>query len=331
MLCCRHSTAHNGKYLSCDIAKKQISLEKFISCATNQGIEAVTQRPRVRRYEKQNWLKYKQWPLIFTKANLIVIVQVSHCINRPLSGNDVIYINSLAKRKSLSSQTAIALKKFQQILLVSILSLVAISTFAQQGDQFVKIETGQGSCIIKLYNATPTHRDNFTRLVKSHYFDATTFNRILKGFVIQGGDPDSLYDRSKKLKPEQKWIKPEFDTALYHKRGAVAMGRDDNKAKESFTTQFYIVDGRTWTDTELDAIEKKYDIHFSEARRRVYRTAGGTPFLDQSYTVFGEIVKGMDLIDKLTALTVDKGGSPDKIVWMKLTLLSSGEIPKELK
>jgi cyclophilin family peptidyl-prolyl cis-trans isomerase len=209
---------------------------------------------------------------------------------------------------------------------------VAITTAnAQLKNQFVKIETAQGSCIIKLYNETPVHRDNFIRLVKSRYFDATTFNRILKGFVIQGGDPDSLYDKSKTLKPEQKWIKPEFSSALFHKRGALAMGRDDNKAKESFTTQIYIVDGKTYTDAQLDAIEKKNNVHFSEAQREVYRTQGGTPMLDQNYTVFGEIVKGMDLIDKITAVKVNKDGNPDKEVWMKITLLTPKEVTKALK
>lgn len=211
-------------------------------------------------------------------------------------------------------------------LLTYSLCLVIITAFAQQKEQFVKIETEQGSCIIKLYNETPVHRDNFIKLVKSHYFDATTFNRILKGFVIQGGDPDSLYDKGKKLKPEQKWISPEFNAALFHKRGALAMGRDDNKAKESFTTQIYIVDGRTYTNAQLDAIEKRSGVHFTEAQREVYRTIGGTPSLDQNYTVFGEIVKGMDLIDKLTAVKVNKDGNPDKAVWMKVTVLTMKEV-----
>lgn len=208
---------------------------------------------------------------------------------------------------------------------------MAITATAQQKNQFVKIETEQGFCIIKLYNETPAHRDNFIKLVKSRYFDATTFNRILKGFVIQGGDPDSLYDKTKKLKPEQKWIKPEFNIALFHKRGALAMGRDDNKAKESFTTQIYIVDGKTYTDAQLDAIEKRNGVHFSEIQREVYRTQGGTPSLDQNYTVFGEIVKGMDLIDKITAVKVNKDGNPDKEVWMKISLLTPKEVVKVLK
>jgi cyclophilin family peptidyl-prolyl cis-trans isomerase len=220
------------------------------------------------------------------------------------------------------------LKKLS-FLLTGILCL-AITTFAQQ-NQYVKIETAQGSCIIKLYNETPVHRDNFIKLVKAHYFDATTFNRILKGFVIQGGDPDSLYDKDKTLKPEQKWIAPEFNPTLFHKRGVLAMGRDDNKAKASFTTQIYIVDGKIYTDAQLDAVEKKYNIHIPPAQREVYKTIGGTPFLDQLYTVFGEIVKGMDWIDKVTAVKVNKDGNPDKAVWMKVTVLTPKQVTAELK
>lgn len=205
------------------------------------------------------------------------------------------------------------------------LSMLSIIASAQTKSQFVKIETEQGSCIVKLYNETPIHRDNFIKLVKSGYFDKTTFNRILKGFVIQGGDPDSLYEKGKNLKPEQKWIKPEFNPKLFHKRGALAMGRDDNKAKDSFTTQIYIVDGKTYTNEMLDALEKRTGINIPEAQREVYRTAGGTPSLDGNYTVFGEIVKGMDWIDKLTAAKVNKAGNPDKEVGMKVRILTPTE------
>ena len=221
--------------------------------------------------------------------------------------------------------------KILKPLIAGILCCLLIPAAAQQKNQYVKIETAQGYCVVKLYNETPVHRDNFIKLVKAHYFDVTTFNRILKGFVIQGGDPDSLYDKSKTLKPEQKWIKPEFNPALFHKRGALAMGRDDNKAKESFTTQIYLVDGKTYTNEELDKIEKKQGLHFTEAQRETYRTIGGTPFLDQNYTVFGEIVKGMDFIDKVTDVKVNKDGNPDKEVWMKITVLPDREVARELK
>jgi len=212
-----------------------------------------------------------------------------------------------------------------------LLCCLLLPAAAQQKNKYVKIETAQGYCIVKLYNETPVHRDNFIKLVKAHYFDSTTFNRILKGFVIQGGDPDSLYDKSKRLKPEEKWIQPEFNPALFHKRGALAMGRDNNKAMASFTTQIYFVDGKTYTNEQLDAIEKKYNLHFTDAQRETYRTIGGTPFLDQRYTVFGEIVKGMDFIDKVTAVKVNKDGNPDKEVWMKISVLSGREVTKELK
>jgi cyclophilin family peptidyl-prolyl cis-trans isomerase len=218
------------------------------------------------------------------------------------------------------------MKRIITILAIAVLAIT--NAFAQQ---FVKIETAQGSFIVKLYDETPKHRDNFIRLAKSHYFDATTFNRILKGFVIQGGDPDSLYDKGKKLNPEQKWMKPEFTASLYHKRGALAMGRDDNAAKESFTTQIYFVDGKTWTDAQLDATEKKLNIKFTDAQRTTYKTTGGTPFLDQNYTVFGEIIKGMDWIDKVTAVKVNKDGNPDKAVWMKVRVLTAKELKDELR
>lgn len=220
--------------------------------------------------------------------------------------------------------------KKSALILTVLLGLCSVA-FGQHKTQYVKLETQQGACIIGLYDETPRHRDNFIKLVKSKYFNATTFNRILKGFVIQGGDTDSLYEKGHMLKPEQQWLAAEFVPTLYHRRGVVAMGRDVNPTEASFTTQFYIVDGKAWTNEQLDAIEKKYKLHFTTTQRDAYRTVGGTPFLDQHYTVFGEIVKGIDLIDKLTAVKVDKDGNPDTAVWMRLTLLTSKQAAQALK
>lgn len=217
------------------------------------------------------------------------------------------------------------------ISLLTVFLITCTIALAQPANRYVKLETPQGWCIIKLYNETPVHRDNFIKLVKDHYFDATTFNRILKNFVIQGGDPDSLYEKGRKLKPEQYWIAPEFVPGIFHRRGMVAMGRDDNPAQSSFTTQFYIVDGKTFTSEQLDAIEKKYNLHFTPEQRKVYGTIGGTPHLDQHYTIFGEIVKGADLINLITAVKVDKNGNPDNRVWMRLNLLTPQEAAIALK
>lgn len=222
------------------------------------------------------------------------------------------------------------MKRWKIIMLCAAL-FIAGNANAQQKNKFVKIETEQGTCVVKLYNETPVHRDNFIKLVNNRYFDQTTFNRILKGFVIQGGDPDSLYEKGKTLKPEQKWIAPEFDPALFHKRGVLAMGRDDNPKKASFTTQVYLVDGKVYTDAQLDAIENRKGHKIPAAQRDVYKTIGGTPSLDQDYTVFGEIVKGLDFIDKVTAVKVNKDGNPDKPVWMKVKVLTDKEAAKELK
>ncbi len=213
------------------------------------------------------------------------------------------------------------------LLILAFIGLFA-NTHGQQKDYYVKLSTPQGWCIIKLHNETPKHRDNFIKLVKSHYLNKTTFNRVLKNFVIQGGDPDSLYEKGRKLLPEQQWLAPEFIATLYHRRGVVAMGRDENSTKSSFKTQFYIVDGKKFTDEQLDSIEKKYNLHFTREQRQAYRTIGGTPHLDQHYTVFGEIVKGIELISNITALPVDKNGNPHLPVWIKLSLLTSKQVDK---
>ncbi|ACU05338.1 peptidylprolyl isomerase [Pedobacter heparinus] len=214
------------------------------------------------------------------------------------------------------------LVKYWFILLIfSVTTQSAVSQ--SKNDRYVKITTRYGECIVRLYNETPIHKDNFLKLVKVKYFDKTTFNRVIKEFVIQGGDTDAQYVNKETLGPLQKWLPAEFHDSLFHKRGVLAMGRDDNREKASFSTQFYIVDGKTWTDKELDEVEKKalsgYKI--PARQREIYKTIGGTPFLDHNYTVFGEIVKGSELIDKLVAVKISKDDSPAEPIEMKITVL----------
>ena len=155
-----------------------------------------------------------------------------------------------------------------------------------------------------LYNKTPLHRDNFVKLVKQHFYDSLLFHRVIKDFMIQGGDPDS-----KNAKPGAHLgegslnytIPAEFDTALFHKKGALAAAREadaDNPKKSSSSTQFYIVDGQTFTDSQLDRIEEKNKINIPQNHREFYKTVGGTPFLDMNYTVFGEVISGIDVVEK---------------------------------
>lgn len=177
----------------------------------------------------------------------------------------------------------------------------------------ILIKTSMGDITIALYNETPLHRDNFIKLVKESYYDGVLFHRIIKGFMIQTGDPDS-----KTAKPGQRLgmggpaerIPAEFVPTLFHKRGAVAAARDNNPAKASSGSQFYIVDGDIFPQDKLDMIAAHTGKTFSPEQVRAYTTIGGAPFLDGDYTVFGEVVSGMEVVDKIAAQEKDGNDRP---------------------
>jgi len=191
----------------------------------------------------------------------------------------------------------------------------------------VMITTDYGTMVLKLYNKTPLHRDNFIKLVKQHFFDSLLFHRVIKGFMIQGGDPESKHAKQGQLLGEGslKYTLPaEFDTSLFHKKGALAAAREsdaDNPQKRSSATQFYIVEGKTYTNEEMDRMEEKLHIKIPKNHREVYRTIGGDPFLDMNYTVFGEVINGFDVIDKIGSALVDENNRPLKNIRMKITLI----------
>jgi cyclophilin family peptidyl-prolyl cis-trans isomerase len=200
-------------------------------------------------------------------------------------------------------------------------------------NQYVRIKTSYGQCILRLYNETPKHRDNFIKLVKSGILNQTLFHRIIQNFMIQGGDIDS-----KNAKPgielgngELKYmVDAEFNDSLYHKRGALAAARegdDKNPKKASSSTQFYIVEGKRYTDSLMNKLEagrlKGYKI--PESHRAVYRSVGGTPQLDHTYTVFGEVVTGLDMVDRIADLPKDKRDRPLKDVPITIQLLKKRE------
>lgn len=169
----------------------------------------------------------------------------------------------------------------------------------------VFIETTEGRMVLELSNATPLHRDNFLKLIKEGYYDQVLFHRVIKDFMIQGGDPDS-----KEAKPGQMLgnggpgytIPAEFVDSLIHVKGALAaarLGDNMNPRKESSGSQFYIVQGRTWKDADLAAMEARSGRRYSEEQKKMYREQGGTPHLDGGYTVFGQLIEGMDVLDKI--------------------------------
>src|SRR6201992_1081534 len=190
-------------------------------------------------------------------------------------------------------------------LFTFLLLMLTISAFAPPKNQYVRIKTSYGQCIIRLYNETPKHRDNFIKLAKAGFYNGTLFHRVIQNFMIQGGDPDSK--DTTKAKPGVQLgngdvgytIPAEFRDSLFHKRGVLAAARDDNPAKASSGCQFYIVEGKRYTDSKMDSLEqgrlKGYKI--PAWQREYYKTTGGTPQLDHSYTVYGEVVTGLDMVD----------------------------------
>jgi cyclophilin family peptidyl-prolyl cis-trans isomerase len=175
-------------------------------------------------------------------------------------------------------------------------------------EKLVQISTRLGDIKIRLYDDTPLHRANFVMLTKKKFYNETEFNRVVKDFMIQGGDSDK-----RKMRIPRYLIPMELNPGYFHKRGAVAMAKNDNETGSS-SHYFYIVQGVKLTDPQLDAIEKEFHTKFSPAQRSAYKTVGGVPQLDGKYTVFGEVVEGLNVVNKIAALKTDKEDWPlDKV------------------
>lgn len=218
-------------------------------------------------------------------------------------------------------------------LSVFLLIFFAGSVFAKPKHDFVKIKTSKGECIIMLYNQTPKHRDNFLKLSREGFYNGTLFHRVIKEFMIQGGDPDS-----KTAKPGQTLgegdlkyrVEAEFRDSLFHKKGVLAAARDNNPQKESSASQFYIVQGKKWTDATLDDVQMKRmnGRIIPESQRKIYKELGGTPHLDQNYTVYGEVVSGIEMIDAIAELKTGPSDRPVEDVSMMVSVLKKGEARK---
>ncbi|MBB6499539.1 peptidylprolyl isomerase [Pedobacter cryoconitis] len=224
-------------------------------------------------------------------------------------------------------------------LFTLLLCLCLNSVFASgPRHQYVKITTAQGECIILLYNKTPLHRDNFVKLVKQGFYNGTLFHRVINSFMIQGGDPDS------KNAPAGKelgngdvnyTIPAEFRDSLFHQKGALAAARDDNPKMASSGCQFYLVQGKKLTDPQLDSMEVKR-LHFKIPlwEREVYKTVGGTPHLDKKYTVYGQVISGLAMIDTIASVQKDANDRPLADIKMNVTLLKrrkARKLEKELR
>jgi cyclophilin family peptidyl-prolyl cis-trans isomerase len=245
----------------------------------------------------------------------------------------------------------------------------------EKKDELYKIETPYGDMIFKLYDETPLHKKNFKKLIEQDYFDGLLFHRVIEGFMIQGGDPDS-----RNAKPGEMLgnggpgytIPAEFVDTIFHKKGVIAAARegdDVNPEMRSSGSQFYIVQGKVFSDEDIKKVENRinasrlnklitkyikeaeekayesggtidYPVIVREARkkaekqfkkeglykipedkRKVYQTIGGTPHLDGAYTVFGEVIEGLEVIDKIAAAETDENDRPLKDIKMTIKKL----------
>lgn len=275
------------------------------------------------------------------------------------------------------------------ILFIFIISLVNSSCFfsslfKRNKETIVLINTGFGNMKVKLYKETPLHRENFIKLVSDKFYDSLLFHRVIKGFMIQGGDPDSKNASSVLVGNGGPGytIPAEFNSKYFHKKGAIAAARrgdDVNPGKESSGSQFYIVQGKVFTDAELDKIEKriyygnKRDIfnnylnsqenkalkikidslrkeknilelgramkevenklqeeynklelfEFTEEQRKIYTTIGGSPHLDGDYTVFGEVIEGIKIIEKITSVKTENNNRPVEDIKMTIKIINA--------
>ncbi len=177
----------------------------------------------------------------------------------------------------------------------------------------VIIETGFGVIRLKLYAETPLHRANFVKLIKDGYYDNPEFYRIVQNFVVQGGVPIKKLDYT---------IPAEFNPKFYHKKGALGMARldDHNPGKESSSTEFYIVHGNKYADWEYDEEERNTGLKTSQEQRKLYTTIGGEMSLDNQYTIFGEVVEGLDVIDKIASVKVYSTERPYKKIPFEIKL-----------
>lgn len=223
------------------------------------------------------------------------------------SGNYVITLKAFKENKSKSSQKTIQVAAPEICL--------------------VELSTSYGSMLIELYDETPLHRDNFTKLVEEGYYDGLLFHRVMNGFMIQGGDPNSRNAaKGKRLgtggPPYQ--VDKEIVSDFTHVKGALAAARQPdnvNPKKASSGSQFYIVHGKEVTDALLNQVEIRNNVSYSPDQRKAYLEHGGFPPLDGEYTIFGRVIDGLEVIDKIAANRTDRNNRPDEDVSMKLIFI----------
>ena len=216
------------------------------------------------------------------------------------------------------------MKKWFAAFCMAICAFVFLPLHAQETETLVLIDTDMGKIKVKLYNDTPQHRDNFIKQINENRYDGLLFHRIIKQFMIQAGDINSkdapmdqhLGDGDLDYTIPAEIVYPKY----FHSRGklcAARVGDAENPERASSATQFYIVTGKYFTEHELNKMEKEQGITFTPEQRQAYMLQGGTPHLDDKYTIFGEVVSGMKVVEKMELTGTDPKDRPLKNIKIK--------------
>ena len=217
----------------------------------------------------------------------------------------------------------------KSLLRLLLISFISPCMFSQTAAYTVMLETNMGTMKCILYNVTPIHADNFVKLAREGFYDGQLFHRVISGFMIQAGDPNSKSAQKGQVLGHGNpgyTIPGEFYSFLYHKKGAIGAARqgdDINPNRESSGSQFYIVQGTVLSDNQMNAMEaSRARIKFTPEQRAVYKTIGGTPHLDYAYSVFGEVIEGLEVIDKIASAPTDRMNRPvEDVKIIKVTVV----------
>lgn len=207
---------------------------------------------------------------------------------------------------------------------ISIFILIMFFSSCSSGPRKAIIETNFGNITIELSDSTPLHRDNFIKLVNEGFYDDLLFHRVIKNFMIQGGDPESKgADIAKRLGRGGPGYTIPAENGGLHYKGALAAARKGPKGSPDSGSQFYLVHGKSdLNEADIEKAEEYNKLHYTEAQKKKYFEEGGYPFLDNNYTVFGHVVEGLDVIDKIVEVEKVPGDRPKEDVTMKIKMIN---------
>ena len=211
------------------------------------------------------------------------------------------------------------------LLFLFVATMMTMMWSCKESNTYVLIETEYGNMKAELYNSTPLHKENFIKLVEEGFYDDLLFHRVIRGFMIQGGDPQSKgADMNIPLGGGGPGYQIDAEIGAPHFKGTLAAARTGdavNPERRSSGSQFYIVQGSIQSDAQLNSWETRKGFKYNESQREKYRTVGGTPQLDADYTVFGELVEGLDVIDQIAAVQTNGSDRPMQDVTMKISIV----------